>query len=792
MFSEKVFGSIGKRTWPRLLVGLILATGILLSGSSVGAGNSASMPPSVNPARWQIATVETLNDVQDIEGPSKSNPKLGSSLSQLLDARRQKGLTEMQDFAAQHMMTLDGDRVQVVIVTTPAAIDDLKRVVEARGGEFQSHYANLLQALVPIEALEALAERPDVQLVREPQRPVPSNELQVGSQTTEGLAASNASAWHTAGYDGSGVHIAIFDVGFEGYSGLLGSDLPASVTTYDWTGEGIGGSAHGTACAEIVYDMAYGATIDLHKVSTEVDLGNAVSQAIADGADIISMSLGWVINGPGDGTGSLADIVEDARANGIFFAVAAGNDAKVSWSGTFSDDGSGSHLWASPDQNVNYFGPGNGNAYYIPAGYPIRCGLHWDDWTDVDQDYDLILYRWTGSSWVEVTRSQNIQNGGAGQTPEEFIGVSAPEETFYAVAVLRYDATRDVCLSLDCPKMSGLDERVAQRSLSFPADSPDAITVGAVDVNSPYPLESYSSQGPTFGPGGACSGGSTKPDIAAYANVSVAAGSYGGGGFNGTSAATPHVAGAAALVKAAYPGYTVSQLQSFLEDRAIDLGAAGKDNLYGSGRLNLGTPPLLAAPGDLTATPASQTRINLSWIDNSSNESGFKIERSPNGTSGWSQIATAGANVTTYADAGLTCGTTYYYRVRAYNAGGASGYSDVANTATSPCDAPSPALTSITPSAGINTGVIHITALIGSNFQSGMTVKLTRTGQPAVIATNVTVVSSTRLTCDFDLTGAVAGQWNVVVMTSGNHTAQMTNGFTVTDIQPVYLPLVVN
>ena len=139
--------------------------------------------------------------------------------------------------------------------------------------------------------------------------------------------------------------------------------------------------------------------------------------------------------------------------------------------------------------------------------------------------------------------------------------------------------------------MGHLDEWVPARSLGFPADSPDAITVGAVDVSSPYTFEPYSSQGPTFGAGGTCSGGSTKPDIAAYANVSTV--SYGATGFAGTSAATPHVAGAAALILDAIPGYSVSQLQDYLESNAIDMGAAGKDNLYGSGRLYLCCPLVL-------------------------------------------------------------------------------------------------------------------------------------------------------------------------------------------------------
>lgn len=99
---------------------------------------------------------------------------------------------------------------------------------------------------------------------------------------------------------------------------------------------------------------------------------------------------------------------------------------------------------------------------------------------------------------------------------------------------------------------------------------------------------------------------------------------------------------------------------------------SGVCNLYPSASPS---PPY--APINLLATTISKSQINLAWNEASSNESGFKIERSANGTSGWSQIATVGANTTSHVDGNLTH-TNYAYRVRAYNSSGNSGYSNIA------------------------------------------------------------------------------------------------------------------
>ena len=131
-----------------------------------------------------------------------------------------------------------------------------------------------------------------------------------------------------------------------------------------------------------------------------------------------------------------------------------------------------------------------------------------------------------------------------------------------------------------------LNTRCRPGSIATPASSPAAFAVGALCWQS-RALEPYSSQGPTID-------GRTKPDIVGHDSVSGA--TYGGfsscpSAFAGTSASSPEVAGAAALVKQAYPNLTADQLKAYLMRAARDLGDAGVDNVYGAGELQLPNRP---------------------------------------------------------------------------------------------------------------------------------------------------------------------------------------------------------
>ncbi len=101
------------------------------------------------------------------------------------------------------------------------------------------------------------------------------------------------------------------------------------------------------------------------------------------------------------------------------------------------------------------------------------------------------------------------------------------------------------------------------------------------------------------------------------------------------------------------------------------------------------------APGNLTLSVVSNSEIDLSWGD-VAGETGYVVERSPDGSTGWAQVATPGPNVVTFNNTLLTSATTYYYRVYATGAGGNSAYSNIANATTLPAAPAAPTLGGIT------------------------------------------------------------------------------------------------
>src|SRR5690606_7617687 len=95
-----------------------------------------------------------------------------------------------------------------------------------------------------------------------------------------------------------------------------------------------------------------------------------------------------------------------------------------------------------------------------------------------------------------------------------------------------------------------------------------------------------------------------------------------------------------------------------------------------------------AAASDLVATTVDSDEISLAWTDNSSNETGFRVERSLDGIGSWSTVATKSPDVTVHTDTGLTPETQYFYRIVAFNLSGDASPSNVDDATTDSIFAP--------------------------------------------------------------------------------------------------------
>jgi hypothetical protein len=160
--------------------------------------------------------------------------------------------------------------------------------------------------------------------------------------------------------------------------------------------------------------------------------------------------------------------------------------------------------------------------------------------------------------------------------------------------------------------------------------------------------------------------------------------------------------------------------------------------------------PTPAAPSDLTATAIGSSQINLGWIDNSLDEDNFVVASSTTSGGPYSDTATLPANSTSFTDGGLVGDRTYYYVVRAVNAGGASDNSAEASATTLPVAPDAP--TALTATAVSQTQVDLAWVDNSSNENNFVISRGSSSGGPyvdiAVLGTNVTAFSDTGLTAN--------------------------------------------
>ena len=505
---------------------------------------------------------ERVIDLDMVPKVKQVNPKIESILVQLHDVFTKDG-GNMASFAKQRGIKIHKyDMVRVILDLdfSEENIEDL----ESLGLKIEASDGNLVQALVPVSKLPSVSKLSFIKYVRTPLKPT------VCVEESEGVLLIGASQLHDLGIYGAGVKVAILDLGFQGYEAKRGVELPSSVTARSYYGDINGngdiygdGEVHGTACAEVVHDVAPGAELYLVNFNTALEFNAAVNWLISQNVKIISFSVGWVNAGPYDGTGYICDIVNNAAAQGVFWAGSSGNQAESHWEGTYQDgNGNYWHEFVLLEDETQ--------AIYAMEETYIMVFLSWDDWPNSDQDYDLYLDN--SDLTEEIAHSWNLQDGT--QPPIEAIVVEAPYTGLYHISINRYSATEDVNFEL-YSYTHDFQYQVPSSSLVIPADATGSFTVGATYWNGDS-LEPFSSRGPT-------NDMRIKPDVTAPDGVTNSV--Y--GSFYGTSASAPHTAGAAALLLGYRPTLTVAQIKSILEGGAVDYPPSGKDNLFGAGRIDV-------------------------------------------------------------------------------------------------------------------------------------------------------------------------------------------------------------
>ena len=440
-----------------------------------------------------------------------------------------------------------------------------------------------------------------------------------GSQTTEGYETHRAQdACTTYGVTGAGIKIGVLS---DGAASLAASqalgDLPPTVNVLvGQTGTG----DEGTAMLEIVHDMAPNAQLYFATAFTSIEsFAQNILDLRAAGCDIIVDDVIYFVETPfQDGQdpsvlstwdgGVVSEAVNEVTADGAMYFSSAGNEFNKDGgeSGTFEGDwvdgGANSHLAGG---TVAKFGSTAYNAITF-AGGPIV--LHWADPLGAsDNDYDLFLFDSSGSTILDASVDtqdgsedpvEGINGGDVGDRVVVYKPTGAATRFFHLVG---FGATLTVQTQGAIVGHAGASGAFAVAAT--PAHLPICGNP-AVCPTGPWPdpfnatniIEPYSSDGPRhlffeadgtpITPGNFSSTGGTvlpKPQFTAADGVAVTGVGGFGSPFYGTSAAAPHAAAIAGLLKSSDGSLTNSQIAGFMASSAIDIMGAGSDRDSGVG-----------------------------------------------------------------------------------------------------------------------------------------------------------------------------------------------------------------
>ncbi len=432
----------------------------------------------------------------------------------------------------------------------------------------------------------------------------PESTAEVDVVAWEAIEALAVEPWQDAGVDGtypdgSGVKVAVFDVQWFGSElrdlGLYEELSPAG--TWDCYAHRscrvpfdtlrprfsfeMGG--HGIACAEIIRDIAPGVELHLVRVNGQTTLENAVEWAVREGIDLISMSLSFFNQSFYDGSGPISRSMEVLGAGDTLMVTSAGNYATEHWLEELKDD----------DQDGLHEFPFGSDPSWGEERLPVflsqgtsRIHLSWNDFFWCGRT-DLDLYVYDGDGDL-VGRSTGTQEAVEGCLPVERARVSVEEEGWHYIAVHRKAGRRDVSFRLFA-RGGDIYQAMAEGSIADPGAHPGVLTVGAIRARGYLfnDAESFSSQGPTWA-------GVPKPEIAGPNGVSSTV--YGPTGFYGTSASTPAVVGALALLMSEDPTLSPHEAAQRLVDTAWTDDALWEARDHGLGAGHARLPPPGASP----------------------------------------------------------------------------------------------------------------------------------------------------------------------------------------------------
>ena len=504
--------------------------------------------------------------------------KVAGRLLRLAESRS-KSLTALRDQAKSLGIPFNEDLASVSLFANDEnAAVRLRREVERRGGEVEAVFENVVMARLPLNDIEALGQTDALYFMDVSPTFHPLASTGYGRRVSEGVRITKADALQAAGITGEGVKVGILDFGFQRYSALVqAGEVPRAKAqrAFNTSGRVEADTVHGTGCAEIIADMAPNAELYLAAVNGQAGQIIAAGQWLASqGVDIVNFSGGGHY-GPHNGSALLDRFVDYmVREHGVLWVNAAGNEGASHWTGM------------AVDRNRNGFVDSVDRR--LPdlialSGGQFQVMVVWDDWgsdprrPSSRQDVDAYLLANSARGLVPVAASREVQNG-RGVPAEVIVAQGVPRGQTLYLALHQKSVSRPVRIHVVATgaRMAPL---VASHSVGIPATARGALSVGAVDARTDR-IEDFSSRGPT-------DDRRMKPDVVAPDNTISLAYAKGGspGRFPGTSAAAPHVAGFAALLKQQSPSASAQDLYQAVRSQVRPRGPQAPNADYGHGQI---------------------------------------------------------------------------------------------------------------------------------------------------------------------------------------------------------------